>query len=214
MRIYICGDSTAASYTQELAPLTGWGQVLGEYLPGVEIMNHAMAGRSTKSFLSEGRFQKVEEEIREGDLMLIQFSHNDGSDLVWRHTDPWGSFMNHLFIFVDSARLYGAVPVLLTPICVRSYQDHVLQESLGEYPEAVRVAARIRQVPLIDVYAKSREMLTEMGEEESLKLYMQLDPGVWPGYPDGQKDNTHTQLRGARAYAGLVADGLKGLKLI
>ena len=71
MTIYICGDSTAASYTPEKAPITGWGQVLGEFLPGVEIINHAFAGRSSKSFLAEGRLQPVEEHIRPGDLLLI-----------------------------------------------------------------------------------------------------------------------------------------------
>ena len=88
MTIYVCGDSTAASYSPEAAPITGWGQVLGEMLPGIRVENRAMGGRSTKSFLSEGRLQQIETEIQAGDLMLIQFTHNDTSDLVWRHTDP------------------------------------------------------------------------------------------------------------------------------
>ena len=96
MTIYVCGDSTAASYKPQDAPIAGWGQLLGEFIPGVRVENRAMGGRSTKSFLSEGRLQKIETEIQPGDLLLIQFSHNDESDLVWRHTDPWTSFYHNL----------------------------------------------------------------------------------------------------------------------
>ena len=120
MTIFICGDSTAASYTPDRAPLTGWGQALADMLPDIPVVNAAMAGRSTKSFLSEGRLIPVEEQLQPGDLMLIQFTHNDWSDLTWRHTDPWTSFMNNLAIFVETARLAGATPVLLTPICPHS----------------------------------------------------------------------------------------------
>ncbi len=72
MTIFICGDSTAASYTEDKAPITGWGQVLGELLPGVNIANHAMAGRSSKSFLAEGRLIPIEKALQPGDLLLIQ----------------------------------------------------------------------------------------------------------------------------------------------
>ncbi len=96
MTIFICGDSTAASYKPEQAPQTGWGQALPEILPGVRVENRAAAGRSSKSFLAEGRLQKIETELRPGDLLLIQFTHNDCSDLVWRHTDPWTSFYHTL----------------------------------------------------------------------------------------------------------------------
>ena len=214
MKIYICGDSTAASYPDSMAPLTGWGQVLGQFLDGVEIRNHAMAGRSSKSFLAEGRLQKVETEIEKGDLLLIQFAHNDSSDLVWRHSDPWTSFANHLSIFVDTARLYEAVPVLLTPICVRDFKDHVLRESHGDYLKAIHTVAQTRQVPLIDLYRKSFDLVQEVGEDASCGFYMHLEPGVWPEYKAGMTDNTHTQTRGAEAYARLVAESLRELKLI
>ena len=81
MKIYICGDSTAASYPVEEAPMVGWGQVLGERID-VPVENRAIAGRSSKSYLAEGRLQKIETEIEPGDLLLIQFTHNDASDLV------------------------------------------------------------------------------------------------------------------------------------
>ena len=211
MTIYICGDSTAASYKPEQAPITGWGQVLSELLPGVRVENRAMAGRSTKSFLSEGRLQKIEAEIQPGDLLLIQFTHNDVNELVWRHTDPWTSFYHNLEIFVDTAILHGARPVLLTPICLRNWRDGRLQESHGEYPEAVRVLAAQRNVPLIDLYEKSTALVREMGDEESKKLYLHVEPGVYPAYPNGNVDDTHTKRAGAEAYAQVVAEGLREL---
>ena len=131
MTIYICGDSTAASYTPEKAPITGWGQVLGEFLPGVEIINHAFAGRSSKSFLAEGRLQPVEEHIRPGDLLLIQFTHNDRNPRPERHTDPDTTFPAYLSVYVETARSHGATPVLMTPIPVRQFEDGQLVDTHG-----------------------------------------------------------------------------------
>ncbi len=214
MTIYVCGDSTAASYTPEQAPITGWGQVLPEFLPGVRVENRAMAGRSTKSFLSEGRLQKIETEIQPGDLLLIQFSHNDESDLVWRHTDPWTSFYHNLEIFVDTAILHGARPVLMTPICRRCWRDGKLLESHEDYPDVIRTLAAQRSVPLIDMYAKSFRYVGELGDEESKKLYLHLEKGVYPAWPNGNADDTHTKRAGAEAYARMAAEGLKELGVV
>lgn len=214
MTVYICGDSTAATYAPEQAPICGWGQVLGEKLPGVTVVNAAMPGRSTKSFLSEGRLQAIERDIRPGDLMLIQFGHNDGSDLVWRHTDPYTSYWNNLSIFVDTARLHGAVPVLLTPICRRNFENGVLMPTHGDYPDAVRLLAMQRQVPLIDMHGMSFAHVAALGEEGSRALFMHVEPGVYPDYPEGCVDNTHTRRAGAEIWAGMVAEGLKRLGLI
>ena len=213
MTIYVCGDSTAASYSPREAPITGWGQVLPE-LVAERVDNRAMAGRSTKSFLSEGRLQDIEKSIRPGDLMLIQFAHNDESDLVWRHTDPWTSFTHNLEIFVDTALLCQAQPVLLTPICVRFWQDGQLQHSHGEYVAAMTMLAQQRSVPLIDLYGQSRELVAGLGDETSKPLYMHLKKGAYPAYPEGCADDTHTRRAGAEAYARMAADGLRRFGLI
>ena len=214
MTVYVCGDSTAASYKPEEAPITGWGQVLSEYLPGVRVENRAMGGRSTKSFLSEGRLQRIETEIQLGDLLLIQFSHNDENDLVWRHTDPWTSFYHNLEIYVDTALLHQARPVLMTPICRRIWRDGQLQECHGDYPDVIRVLAAQRNVPLIDMYEQSKAYVRQLGEEESSKLYLHFAPGLWPAYPNGSNDDTHTQRAGAEAYAKMTAEGLREMGLI
>ena len=214
MTIYICGDSTAASYKPEEAPITGWGQVLPEFVPGVRVENRAMAGRSTKSFLSEGRLQKIEMEIQPGDLLLIQFSHNDESDLVWRHTDPWTSFYHNLEIFVDTAILHGAKPVLMTPICRRMWRDGVLYASHEDYPDVIRTLAAQRNAQLIDMYEKSFQYVRKLGDEESKKLYLHLEKGVYPAWPNGNTDDTHTKRAGAEAYARMTAEALRKLGLV
>ena len=214
MTIFVCGDSTAASYKPEEAPITGWGQVLGEFIPGIRVENRAMGGRSTKSFLSEGRLQRIETEIQPGDLLLIQFTHNDTSDLVWRHTDPWTSFYHNLEIYVDTAILHGAQPVLMTPICRRYWRNGKLLESHGEYPNVIRTLARQRSVPLIDLYEQGIRLIREMGDAESRKLYLYTEPGIYPAYPDGSADDTHTQRAGAAFYARMTAEKLKELGLV
>ena len=213
MTIYICGDSTAATYTPEEAPITGWGQKL-EPMVGHPVVNGAKGGRSTKSFLSEGRLQSIETTIQSGDLLLIQFTHNDSSDLVWRHTDPWTSFKNNLCIYIDTAREHDALPVLLTPICRRYFRDGVLLPSHGEYPDVIRALAKERNVPLIDIYADSMKLVQELGDMESRKLYMHIEKGIYPAYPDGQADDTHTQPLRAETFARMTAEGLKKWNLI
>ncbi len=214
MILYICGDSTAASYPPERAPMTGWGQMLGRLLPGVPVENRAMAGRSTKSYLSEGRLQRIETELRPGDLLLIQFTHNDGSDLVWRHTDPWTSFRGNLEIFIDTALQNRAIPVLLTPLCRRLWENGELQHTFGDYPRVIRQLAAQRNLPLIDMYAESFRLVREAGEEGSRRYYMQLEPGRYPAYPAGLQDDTHPRREGAEVFARIAAEGLRKTGLV
>lgn len=214
MTIYVCGDSTAATYGPERAPSAGWGQALEEVLPGVPVVNAAAGGRSSKSFLAEGRLIAIEKELQAGDLLLIQFTHNDTSDLVWRHTNPWTSFQGNLSIFIDTARQHGAIPVLMTPICRRYFQNGEMLPSHGEYPDAIRALAVMKGVQLIDMYQMSVARISAMGDPESRKLYMHVAPGLYPEYPDGQADDTHTNLDGARFYAGMAAEQLLKLRLV
>lgn len=212
MTIFICGDSTAASYGPEMTPFMGWGQALAEDLPDTPIENTAFAGRSTKTFLSEGRLDRIRPMMQPGDLVMIQFGHNDAGDKPERHTDL-PEFAANLTAFVDAARAAGAEPVLMTPTCVRCFRDGVLQPSLGEYPEAVRRLAAQLEVPLIDMYQKTTAHITALGDADSRGLYMNLEPGVWPNFPEGRVDDTHTQPAGARAYARMVAEALRELGL-
>ena len=214
MTIHICGDSTAQSYTEERAPQTGWGQVIGEYLPGIEINNRAMAGRSTKSFLAEERLEAIKPLLRKGDLLLIQFAHNDWNEKPERHTEPYTTYTENLNVFIDAALERGAVPVLLTPIPMRCWEEGQLKDMHGEYPVAMRQLALQRGVALLDVYARGLRALTDMGEAATEPLYMNFDAGLYPAYPDGSKDNAHTQRAGAELFASIVAYLLKKNNLV
>ena len=214
MTIFICGDSTAASYTEDKAPITGWGQVLGEYLPGVSIANHAMAGRSSKSFLAEGRLQPVEAALQPGDLLLIQFTHNDRNPKPERYTDPETTFPAYLNVYIQTARAHGATPVLLTPIPLRQWENGELVDTHGVYPEVIRRVAKEQHVPLLEITLPAMQALREMGPEAARPLYMHIPAGVYPAYPDGGQDDVHTQRAGALFYARLTAEALQEQGLV
>ena len=215
MKIFICGDSTAASYRAEETRMAGWGQVLGEYLPGVTIVNLAMAGRSTRTFLNENRLQPAAEQGEPGDLMLIQFAHNDENEKKpERYAAPWTEYAENLRRFIRFARERQMVPVLLTPICMRIWQDGKLQPTHGEYPDAMRSVAEEMRVPLVDLYTESFRIVEAMGEEGSKALFMHLRPGEDPANPEGLEDNAHTRRAGAERLAAAAAKGLKALGMI
>ena len=214
MRIFVCGDSTAASYNPEETRMVGWGQLLGDFLPGVTVVNLSMAGRSTKTFLAEGRLEPAGQ-ADPGDLVLIQFAHNDENEKKpERYTAPWTEFTENLRYFIRFAREHGAAPVLLTPICMRVWKDGKLQPTHGEYPAAMRSVAEEMNVPLIDLYTESFRIVEEMGEEGSKALFMHFAPGEDPAYPDGSQDNAHTKRAGAERFAAAAAEGLKALGLV
>ena len=214
MRIFVCGDSTAASYNPAETRMVGWGQLLGDFLPGVTVVNLSMAGRSTKTFLAEGRLEPAGQ-ADPGDLVLIQFAHNDENEKKpERYTAPWTEFTENLRVFIRFAREHGAVPVLLTPICMRVWQDGKLQPTHGEYLAAMRSVAEEMNVPLVDLYTESFRIVESMGEEGSRALFMHFAPGEDPAYPDGSQDNAHTKRAGADRFAAAAARGLKALGLV
>ena len=212
MQIFICGDSTAASYRPEETLMVGWGQLLGDLLPGTDVVNLAMAGRSTRTFLAENRLQPAAEYARPGDLMLIQFAHNDENEKKpERYAAPWTEFSDNLRFFVRFARERKMVPVFLTPICMRIWENGKLQPTHGEYPAAMRAVAEEMKVPLIDLYTESFRIVEAMGEEGSKALFMHLSPGEDPAVPEGMQDNAHTRRAGAERFADFAAKELKAM---
>lgn len=187
-RIFYIGDSTVQLNRIDTYPQTGMAQVLELFLaPGIRVLPHGKNGRSTKSFLDEGLFEPVRQEMEKGDLLFIQFGHNDEKDDPLRHTDPYGSFQENLRFFLSEARLRGAFPVLITPIARRQFdsEGRFLPGSHGEYPAAVRQVGEQEGVPVADLTALTEAFLAELGDEPSKPLF------VWP------KDNTHLKYDGA-----------------
>lgn len=214
-KIYWAADSTVKENNFTTFPQTGMGQGLGLYLKKeVTICNHAENGRSTKSFLDESRLATIYNEIREGDFLFIQFGHNDEKrEDPNRFTEAFGEYQENLERFVNAARNRKAIPVFITPLTRRLFADdsHLKDGIHEDYPEAMEQMAKRLDVPLIDLYTMSRELIESIGQEKSKTYFMNLEPGDYKNYPDGLEDNTHLQYEGAVAFAGLVAKGLKEL---
>jgi lysophospholipase L1-like esterase len=215
MNIWMIGDSTMANKKPESAPETGWGMVLQEFFKeGVKIHNHAVNGRSSKSFLSEGRWKSVYDSLQKGDYVIIQFGHNDAKPDSLRHTDPFTSYREILKIYIDQARSKEAIPVICSSI-VRRHFDTAgnLTDTHGDYIKAALEIARETGTPFIDLEAKTRKLVTESGPERSKSLFLFCKPGEYITRPNGVQDSTHLNGYGAHRVAALFVDGVKELKL-
>lgn len=214
-KIYWAADSTVQTNDITTYPQTGMGQVLSLYLKeDVEVKNHAKNGRSTKSFIDEGRLQVIDEQIGEGDFLFIQFGHNDEKEEdPTRYTEPYSTYMENLGIYVDVARKHGAYPVLITPLERRCFMEngHLGMGAHSDYVAGMKQTAANLNVPLVDLYSMSRTEMKNAGEAESRNWYMNFDGGIYPNYMEGKEDNTHLRYAGAVLYAGLVAKGLREL---
>lgn len=213
-RIFWAGDSTVKHNRINTYPQTGIGQVFDLYLKeDVEICNYAENGRSTKSFIDEGRLDEINKEIREGDFLLVQFGHNDQKDEIDRYTEPFGSYQNNLGQFIKVAREHGAYPVLITPLSRRVFDEEgiISNHSHLDYPHAMKELAKELQVPCIDLCEKSRKLISKIGDLNSKRWFMHLKPNEYKNYPEGIEDNTHLKYEGAVVMAGLVAEGLREL---
>jgi len=212
--VYLAGDSTMAQKLVTRRPEMGWGEAFQQYfdIDQVRIENHARNGRSTRTFITEGRWQAVADRLRPGDYVFIQFGHNDASvDKVDRYTPP-ADYRRNLVRFVADARAKGASPVLLTPVRRRKFDAAgTLVDTHGEYPDLVRAVAAEQRVPLLDMHRLSAEALTRHGAEGSRRLFLQLRAGENANYPQGIEDNTHFSPQGAEVMAALAAQGLREL---
>jgi lysophospholipase L1-like esterase len=213
-RIFWAGDSTVKHNRINSYPQTGIGQVMNLYLkPEIEIHNYAENGRSTKSFIDEGRLKLIEEALQEGDILLIQFGHNDQKDEEARYTEPFGTYQENLKKFIKVAREKNAFPVLITPLYRRFFDEEgKLEEHVHmEYPKAMLEVAKKYEVSCIDLCESSRQLLITTGDIASRKWFMHLQPNEFSNYPEGLLDNTHLRHEGAVVMAGLVAEGFKML---
>ncbi|MBX7170979.1 MAG: hypothetical protein K1X72_08480 [Pyrinomonadaceae bacterium] len=215
--VYLAGDSTMANKVSDKRPETGWGEYLQINFDEtkVKVENHAQNGRSTKSFINEGRWQKIVDVLKKGDYVFIEFGHNDEKlDKPEVGASANTDYRNNLIRFVSDVRAKKAFPVLLTPVMRRRFNEKgEFYDTHGEYPDAVRKVAQELKVPLIDMHRKTEALLKSLGEEASKKLFLILKPKEHPNYPDGIEDNTHSTAFGAEKNARLVVEGIKENKL-
>ncbi len=206
-----------ATKPAEARPEVGWGEYLQSQLDDskVKVENHAQNGRSTKSFIAEGRWQKIVDSLKKGDYVFIEFGHNDQkSEDPKRYAAPNGDYRQNLIRFVKDVRAKKAFPVLLTPIMRRRFDENgKFFDTHGEYPDAVRKVAAELKVPLIDMHRKSEAIITKFGVEESKKLFLFLRENESPTRPKKLEDNTHLRAFGAEQMARAAADGIRETKM-
>lgn len=214
--IFLAGDSTMAQKQPDKRPETGWGEMLPQHFRegSVVIDNRAMNGRSTRSFIAEGRWQAIVGDLNKGDYVFIQFGHNDQSKDKGERYAPPEDYKRNLARFVEEVRAKEGNPVLMTPVMRRRFdKDGKFYDTHGEYPGLVRAVAAEKKVPLIDVHKMSETVIVKFGVEGSRKLFLQLKPGENANYPNGIDDNTHFSPLGAGVMAKLVVKGVRENKL-
>lgn len=227
--IFTVGDSTMANKDIKGGKLErGWGMMLRHcFSDGVRVDNHAQNGRSSKSFIDEGRWDKMLGLIKPGDYVFIQFGHNDEKPDEKRHTVPGSTFDDNLRKFVRETRERGGIPVLFNSVVRRNFsgsktavtdddlrtnssaglkEGEVLIDTHGDYVVAPLNVAREMNVPFVDANRITHDLEQSLGVEGSKKLHMWYLPGETPSLPDGRQDNTHYNIYGASVVARLLAD--------
>jgi DNA sulfur modification protein DndE len=210
-RIFLIGDSTCANKNPYDAPETGWGQVLPElFTNAVEIQNHAVNGRSTRSFRNQGLWRRVYDQLHQGDFVFIQFGHNDQKESdTTRYAAAQTDYRKNLIRYIEETQAKGATPVLFTPVMRRKFDESgKFVDQHGEYPVVVREIAKQYNITLIDMHTSSKKVIEQHGVEGSKKIFMNVAAGIYPKFPKGIEDNTHFTAYGARLMANLAADGL------
>lgn len=234
--IFVIGDSTAAKKDLSTgSPERGWAMALQSYFDStyIRVDNHAVNGRSSKSFIDEGRWDKVLSLINPGDYVIIQFGHNDEKPQPARHTEPGSTFDANLAKFVNETRAKGGIPILMNPVVRRNFavkavkndddealrnttfkdganikEGNVLVDTHGLYAVAPRNVADSLHVLFVDATQITHDLEQGLGVEDSKKLHMWYKPGEHPAIPDGKQDNTHYNIYGAHQVARLLADAL------
>lgn len=232
--VFIASDSLAQTYADAVRPQAGWGEYLARYL-GIEpclvehdarfgyevatrytggdgthsVVNAAMAARSARSFIAEGKLGQVLSLLEPGDVLLIQFGANDATRArPLRYSSP-ADFADFLARYIDSARDRGAIPVIVTP--PPRYRFDVAGAPLADfvpYANAERELCERTGTPCIDLAVEGARVLSELGPRHARALYLKLSAGQYPAYPEGVDDSTHLSLLGARVFARIVAKGL------
>lgn len=214
--IYMAGDSTMQSYSGMQAPQQGWGQQFGRYFAnGVVVNNDAIGGRSSKSFMADGRLDTILQRIRPGDYFFISFGHNDASaGIPERYASP-EDYKLFLARYVNGAKQRGATPVLLTPVGRRDFNTvtQAFNVSFPAYVQAAKETAEELDVSLIDLSGLSVAHYDKLGLAATEKLFLYANPGEYPKYPNGVNDNTHFSSYGAQVIARLVADAVKEMEV-
>ncbi len=206
IEVYIAGDSTVQTYDVSSYPQSGWGNFIGNYFTSnVEFLNNAIGGRSSKSFIKDGRLDSILEKIKEGDYLLIQMGHNDADiSKPNRYTEPNVEYKKYLKMYIDGARKYKAIPILLTPVATLNFDGKCFLNNFPDYCNSMKQLALDENVKLIDLMTKSLNYYKNIGYESVYPMFMVSSNG---------NDHTHFTQKGAEQIARIVSIGLKEIDI-
>lgn len=210
--IFLAGDSTMADKPyKDGNPEKGWGQIIPLYFKeGVRVENHARNGRSTKTFIDEGRWDSLLVRVKKGDYVIIEFGHNDSKiKSPVRYAEANTDYSDNLRRFISDVRDKNATPILATPIVRRNFEEGVLIETHGDYPDAVRNVSKEMDVILFDLHEGTRELVSRFGEQLSKNIYLHIDSIEYLNMNKSKEDNTHLSPYGAFLVCDLVKDELE-----
>ncbi|MDQ8184348.1 pectate lyase [Pelagicoccus sp. SDUM812002] len=215
--LYLVGDSTMADKPRPTNPEKGWGQLLREYtLAPLRVDNHAVNGRSTKSFLDEGRWEDVLDRLKTDDWVLIQFGHNDEKEHKPAvYAEARTDYRRNILRMIEETRARGAHPILATSVARRKWDKsgERMVRTHGDYPLVVRQVANEQDVPLLEMEKLTTQLGESKGVEGSKKLHLWFEPGELAIEPEGLSDNTHYSWDGAREVAALAIAEMRRLEL-
>lgn len=211
--IYTIGDSTMANKPDPNEnPERGWCQILPQFLnEHVILENHAVNGRSTRSFINEKKWDSVHNKLKKGDYVFIQFGHNDQKEnSPKRYTNSHTAYRRNLIKFVTETREKEAIPVLFSSIVRRKFNEFgTLIDTHGTYPLEARLVAQEYNVPFIDLQYLTEKLEESYGVEESKKLHLHYLPNEISYYPKGKEDDTHLSVLGASEISKLAVKELQ-----
>ncbi len=237
--VYLASDSTVQTYDDFYDPQTGWGETLGEFFggitgvsnaagcgykearvydtPNVTVENRAIGGRSSKSFIDEGKLDDLLDDIRPGDYLFVQWGHNDATAVrPNRYVSP-ADFEKWIQYYIDGALQRGATPVLVTPVARYSYKTDAsgklesFNYDFAQYRDVMLKMSNDQGIALVDLSKRSIEVCNSFGIEGAKSLFLHVQKGEYPGgnYANGVTDNTHLQYYGAYKFAQCVAKGIQ-----
>jgi lysophospholipase L1-like esterase len=206
--IFLAGNSTVVD--QDDDPWASWGQMIPRFLnPGLAVSNQAESGLSLGSFLSSNRLKKVMSMMKTGDYLFIEFGHNDQKE-KGPEDGAYGSYSERMRRFVTEFRSKGGIPVIVSPANRRSFDENgKINNTLGDYPEAAKAAAKELNVPFIDLNSMTKTLYESLGVENSKKLFVIYPANSFTGQKEALNDNTHFNSYGAYELAKCVVEGIK-----
>ena len=212
--IFLAGNSTVVDQDRE--PWASWGQMIPSFLvpSKVVVANYAESGEALNSFVSARRLEKILSLMKAGDYLFVEFGHNDQKQ-KGEGIGPFTSYKKSLQFFISQVRKKGGIPVLVTSMHRRSFDStgHI-NNTLLEYPEAVRQTAKEEKVALIDLNAMSKTLYEAWGEVGSIKAFVHYPANTFPNQKEPLKDNTHFSPYGAYELASCIVSSIKKQKLL